>query len=104
MGLHVCLQFLQSFQDLLRHPFCELGDADVAQGVGVIAQASRTDRAQIHMHCDTAKAELAANIDDALQLGVPGIPCVVSGQELFFGADRLPQLRWRLGLPSAPAS
>lgn len=62
------------------------------------------DRAQIHMHCDTAKAELAANIDDALQLGVPGIPCVVSGQELFFGADRLPQLRWRLGLPSAPAS
>lgn len=61
-------------------------------------------RAQTHMQGAATKAELTTNIDDAVQLGVPGIPCMISGTELFFGADRLPQLRWRLGLPSATAS
>lgn len=42
---------------------------------------------------------LRANIDRAVAMGVPGLPCVALEQELFFGADRLPQLRWRLNLP-----
>lgn len=56
------------------------------------------DRAARFMEDAGCRDQLRQHIDDAVALGVPGVPCVVLGQELFFGADRLPQLRWRLGL------
>lgn len=61
-------------------------------------------RAEAHMQSDVNKAALARTIDEAVGLGVPGIPCMILGSELFFGADRLPQLRWRLGLGGGAAS
>lgn len=54
------------------------------------------ERAEAYMYSDACRAKLSRNIDGAVNLGVPGIPCVVLGSELIFGVDRLPQLRWRI--------
>ena len=43
------------------------------------------------------RAMLAECVDEALAAGVIGSPFMILDGEGFFGADRLPQLAWRLG-------
>ncbi len=45
---------------------------------------------------DTGRARLAQAIDQAVAVGVCGSPWFEVDQEAFFGADRLPQVAWRL--------
>lgn len=58
-------------------------------------------RAAEFMTDPACRDALRANVDRAVGLGVPGLPCVILADEMFFGADRLPQLRWRLNLPQS---
>ncbi|CAH1651725.1 2-hydroxychromene-2-carboxylate isomerase [Hyphomicrobiales bacterium] len=44
----------------------------------------------------TGRERLAAAIDEASTAGVIGVPFVTLDGESFFGADRLPQIAWRL--------
>lgn len=48
------------------------------------------------MDADDSRADLAQGVADAVAAGSPGIPFLIWLGEGFFGADRLPQLRWRL--------
>lgn len=48
------------------------------------------------------RQRLAEAIDEAVAVGVTGSPFVVMNGEGFFGADRLPQIAWRLGGTEAP--
>lgn len=71
-----------------------------------IAQEAGHDpeRARAFMDDPVCHDALAANIDDAIRFGVPGIPCVLLGDQMYFGADRLPHLRWQLDLPQMRTS
>jgi 2-hydroxychromene-2-carboxylate isomerase len=63
--------------------------ADVA-GIGdSAAQAALTD--------ESAKAALQACVASAVTKGVWGVPYVVIGEEVFFGADRLTHIKRHLG-------
>ncbi len=42
------------------------------------------------------RQRLAATVDEAVAAGVVGVPFVQIDGESFFGADRLPQIAWRL--------
>lgn len=76
----------------------DIQDADVLASLA--AQAGHDPaRARDLMAAPGPRDALRANIDRAVAMGVPGLPCVALGNELFFGADRLPHLRWRLNLP-----
>ncbi|WP_158969984.1 2-hydroxychromene-2-carboxylate isomerase [Chachezhania sediminis] len=66
---------------------------DVALAAGYDAEAARTA-----MQSDATKAGLRTSIDAALADGAVGVPFYLLDGEPFFGVDRLPQLRWRLGL------
>lgn len=44
----------------------------------------------------TGRERLAEAIEEAGAAGVVGVPFVTLGEERFFGADRLPQIAWRL--------
>lgn len=44
----------------------------------------------------TTKQRLAAAVDEAVSVGMCGSPYFVVDDEGFFGADRLPQIAWRL--------
>lgn len=73
---------------------------EAAAEFGLSAEAA--DR---HMAAAENREALAASISGAVQAGVCGAPFLILDGEGFFGADRLEQIRWRLGLPpSAPAS
>ncbi|SEO42666.1 2-hydroxychromene-2-carboxylate isomerase [Salinihabitans flavidus] len=56
------------------------------------------DSAEEAMYSDGARTALAALISLAVENGVIGVPYFDLDGEGFFGADRLPHLRWRLGL------
>jgi len=43
--------------------------------------------------CDAVKQQLRANTDEALALGLFGVPTMVVDGELFWGFDALPMLR-----------
>lgn len=47
------------------------------------------------------RAKLAAAVDRAIADGVCGSPFVIIDGEPFFGADRVPQIAWRLGQAGA---
>lgn len=49
------------------------------------------------------RGRLAAAIEEAAGIGVIGSPYAVVDGEGFFGADRLPQIDWRLGGGKTPA-
>lgn len=49
------------------------------------------------------RQRLAASVEEAIAAGVIGAPFVVVDGEGFFGADRLPQIAWRLENPAAAA-
>lgn len=58
-----------------------------------------TDKAQafLLMDADENRRKLAQGISDAVAAGAPGIPFFTWRGEGFFGSDRIPQLRWRIG-------
>ena len=47
------------------------------------------------------RERLAAAVADAVAAGVFGSPFVILDGEPFFGADRLPQIAWRLSRTAA---
>lgn len=75
-------------------------DEDISAEQTVVTIAARVgiDEAQAiaGMSSESAKAKLAAMVDEAVAAGVVGSPFVVVDGEGFFGADRLPQIEWRL--------
>jgi 2-hydroxychromene-2-carboxylate isomerase len=66
---------------------------DIAAEAG-LSRAS----AEEAMYSDSARNALAASVSSAVENGVIGVPYFDLDGEGFFGADRLAQLRWRLGL------
>jgi 2-hydroxychromene-2-carboxylate isomerase len=54
------------------------------------------DAAQAGMRSEDAKSKLASAVEQATRDGACGSPFFVLDGEGFFGADRLPQLEWRL--------
>lgn len=54
-----------------------------------------------HAEAAINREALTAANAEAVAAGVCGAPFVEIDGEGFFGADRLPQIRWRLGLPPA---
>lgn len=67
---------------------------DIANGFGISHETA--DR---HIAAPQGREVLAASIARAVQDGVCGAPFFVMDGEGFFGADRLPHLAWRLGVP-----
>ena len=55
------------------------------------------DRARAAMDGADGRALLAASVERAIADGVCGSPFFIVDGEPFFGADRLPQIAWRLG-------
>lgn len=70
---------------------------DVARAFGVIH-----DTADQLMDSPENREALAAANAQAVADGACGVPFFVLDGEGFFGADRLPQIRWRLGWPGGP--
>lgn len=58
----------------------------------------RPEVADLLMDADEARKALTASNAQAVADGACGVPFFVLDGEGFFGADRLPQIRWRLGL------
>jgi 2-hydroxychromene-2-carboxylate isomerase len=58
------------------------------------------DEIEEAMNGPVGRARLAAAIDAAVRSGVIGSPFFIVDGEGFFGADRVPQIAWRLGLES----
>lgn len=58
------------------------------------------DRVLAGINGGTGQTKLAAMVDQAVAEGVVGSPYFVVDGEGFFGADRLPQVEWRLKQPS----
>lgn len=75
----------------------DIRQREVLQGVaGAFGVAP--DAADRHMDGPASRDALAASNAQAVADGACGVPFFVLGGEGFFGADRLPQIRWRLGL------
>lgn len=65
--------------------------ADIAKGIG-----TASDDAMKFMDSPENRDTLIANVSQAVTAGAPGVPFFTWRGEKFFGAHRLPQLRWRL--------
>lgn len=65
--------------------------ADIAQGIG-----TSHDDAMKFIDAPQNRETLKRNVSDAVTAGAPGVPFFTWRAERFFGADRLPQLRWRM--------
>ncbi len=78
----------------------DIGEAAVLQEIGTslgLAPALLNDA----MTAAGSKAALSGCVAEAAARGVWGSPFVFLGEEPFFGADRLPQIAWRLRQASA---
>ena len=62
------------------------------------------DEAEAAMQAPEGRTRLEACVADAVDDGCIGSPYFVVDGEGFFGADRLPQLRWRLGVRTEDAA
>jgi 2-hydroxychromene-2-carboxylate isomerase len=71
--------------------------SEIAVRHGITSQA-----AMAALEGETGRARLAEAIDKAIAAGVCGSPWFEVDEEAFFGADRLPQIAWRLA-GKAPA-
>jgi 2-hydroxychromene-2-carboxylate isomerase len=84
----------------------DLFSAYFADGVDISEPAALTELAARHgmdaqataaaIEGETGRARLAAAIEQAVATGVCGSPWFDVDGEAFFGADRLPQIAWRL--------
>ena len=66
---------------------------EITQGMGIAPE----EAARLQSSPE-ARARLVAANEEAAARGIWGVPFVELDEEGFFGVDRLPQLRWRLGL------
>ncbi len=73
----------------------DISDAQVLADIAVTAGLTR-DEASAMMDGTDGRARLKATIDAAVADGVCGSPFFIVDGEGFFGADRLPQIAWRL--------
>jgi 2-hydroxychromene-2-carboxylate isomerase len=75
-------------------------DADLSDAETVVALAERhgfrPEAARAAMDGEIARRRLAEANEAAVAAGVCGSPWIEADGEAFFGADRLPQLAWRL--------
>jgi 2-hydroxychromene-2-carboxylate isomerase len=82
-------------ETLLRHVWC--GGADAADE-SRLAQVTALLTPQRAPGSPEVKADLKANTDEAIALGVFGVPTIAVDGKLFWGLDALPMLRaWLLG-------
>lgn len=76
-------------------------DADISNEDVLVALAAEqgvaADAARAAIDAPLGRERLAAMIDAAVSDGVTGSPFFIVDGEPFFGADRLPQIEWRLG-------
>lgn len=77
-------------ETLLRHVWCGGADATEAQRLQAVTQELDPQRA---VNSDEVKAQLKANTDEAIALGVFGVPTFEVDGKLFWGLDALPMLR-----------
>ena len=77
-------------ETLLRHVWCGGADATEAQRLQAVTQELDPQRA---VNSDEVKAQLKANTDEAIELGVFGVPTFEVDGKLFWGLDALPMLR-----------
>ena len=77
-------------ETLLRHVWCGGADATEAQRLQAVTQELDPQRA---VDSDEVKAQLKANTDEAIELGVFGVPTFEVDGKLFWGLDALPMLR-----------
>jgi len=75
-------------------------DVDISETVALTEIAARhgltSQAAMIALEDETGRARLAEATDKAVAAGVCGSPWFEVDGEAFFGADRLPQIAWRL--------
>ncbi len=83
-----------------------ISDPEVLLGITAALGIARADAAEA-MNGATGRTALAAAVEEAIAAGVIGSPFIVIDGEAFFGADRLPQIEWRLaagGFHASPKS
>ncbi len=81
-------------ETLFRHAWCGGADAaDAERLAGVTAKL----RPALDPGSDGVKAQLKANTEEAIALGVFGVPAFAVDDERFWGLDALPMLRGYLG-------
>lgn len=67
--------------------------------------AASPDTVRAALDGQAGRERLAATIEEAINAAVIGVPFTVLDGESFFGADRLPQIEWRLKTPAgSPAN
>lgn len=83
-------------------------DADITSEAVLVGLAEEhgiaPDAAREAMDGAPGRERLAAMVDAAIADGVTGSPFFIIDGEPFFGADRLPQIEWRLGNPAGTSS
>ncbi len=86
-------------RDVFRAFFTE--GEDITSEAAIIRLAARSGldeaKARDAVGGSVGRAKLAAMVDAAIADGVCGSPFAILDGEPFFGADRLPQIAWRLG-------
>ena len=79
----------------------DISDADVVIGLAGRYGLAAAE-AQNAMNGPLGRERLAAAVEAAVSDKVCGSPFFIVDGEAFFGADRLPQIAWRLSQPHAP--
>lgn len=79
----------------------DIADPDVLRKIAA-AHGLEREEADTAMEGAEGRALLAASVDEAAADGVCGSPFILVDGEPFFGADRLPQIEWRLSAGSSP--
>ena len=75
-------------------------DPSTPEGLRALGAALGVDDPESRVSAATAKERLRANTDEAVKLGVWGVPTFVVDGELFWGADSFPMLMDYLRDPS----
>jgi len=75
----------------------DISDEETLVEIAARAGVSSSD-ARNGMNGETGRAQLAAMTDAAISDKVCGSPWIIIDGEPFFGADRLPQIGWRLAM------
>jgi 2-hydroxychromene-2-carboxylate isomerase len=85
-------------RDLFSAFFAERIDISEDAALGALAarQGVSADWARAAIEGETGRRRLAEAIEEAVAAGVCGSPWFLADGEAFFGADRLPQIAWRL--------
>ena len=98
-------EVLQAYIDNVYQPFWrrELDLEDIAVVEGVLAGAGAATAGFVSYARDEGKQENADLQAAAFDRGIFGVPTYVVGQDMYFGREHLPRIRWQLGGESGPA-